>query len=77
MADHKELNEQELELVIGGAFHYNTLPDGSMTCRVDGAGTYHCTDNAKQKMSVYFLQHPDSTLEEAINYALDNHYFWL
>lgn len=76
MADHKELNEQELELVIGGAFHYNTLPDGSMTCRVDGAGTYHCTDNAKQKMSVYFLQNPDCTLEEAINYALENHYFW-
>lgn len=77
MADHKALTEQELEQVIGGAFHYNTRPDGTMYCRVDGDKTYNCTDNAKQKISTYFVQHPDASLEDAINYALQNHYFWL
>lgn len=76
MANRMELNDQELENVVGGAFHYNTQADGSMTCRVDGAGTYHCTDNAKQKLSKYFLQNPDASLQDAINYALQNGYFW-
>lgn len=77
MADHIKLTDQDLEQVIGGAFHYNTRPDGTMYCRVDGAGTYNCTDNAKQKISTFFVQNPEATLEEAIKFALDNHYFWL
>jgi len=76
MANHEELNEQELDLVIGGAFHYNTAPDGTMTCRVDNAGTYHCTENAKNKLSIYVVQHKGCTLQDVIDYALQNGYFW-
>ena len=76
MANRVELNEQELDNVVGGAFHYNTMPDGSMTCRVDGDLTYKCTDNAKQKISKFFLQNPNATLQDAINYAKQNGYFW-
>ena len=76
MANRVELNDLELENVVGGAFHYNTQSDGSMTCRVDGAGTYKCTDNAKQKISKYFVQNPNASLQDAINYALQNGYFW-
>lgn len=76
MANRIELNEQQLDQVVGGAFHYNTQEDGSMTCRIDGAGTYKCTDNAKQKISKYILQHDDATLQDIINYAVSNGYFW-
>jgi len=81
MSGYIKLNDQELENVIGGAFHYNTKPDGTMTCRVDAygtysGGTYNCTENAKQKISLYFMNHENATLEDAINYALTNHFFW-
>lgn len=76
MGNRVELNEASLDQVVGGAFHYNTQSDGSMTCRVDGAGTYNCSENAKRKISLYIMNHEDCTLDEVVNYALDNGYFW-
>lgn len=76
MANHLELNEQDLELVIGGAFTYNTEADGTMTCRVDHVGTFYCTDNAKDKISAYILTHKNATLQDVVDYALENKYFW-
>lgn len=74
-----ELNDMEMENVVGGAFHYNThtSADGDeyMTCRVDGAGTYYCTENAKRKISIYIVSNPNCTLNDVINYALSNGYF--
>ena len=70
-----ELNEQNLENVVGGAFHYNYNSDGTMTCRVDGygsyaGGTYDCTALAKDMISVYILKNRPNSLEEIIDYAL-------
>ncbi len=76
MSDRIELNEQELDQVVGGAFHYNYAEDGSMTCRVDGADTYHCTANAKDQISAYIITHKGCTLNDVINYATQNGYFW-
>lgn len=76
MSDRIELNEQALESVVGGAFRYSTKPDGSMVCKVDGAGTYNCTATAKNKISVYILQHDNCTLDDIINYATSNGLFW-
>lgn len=76
MGNRMELNDQDLDMVVGGAFHYNTMSDGSMTCRVDNDKTYKCTDNAKQKISTFFVKNPNATLQDAINYALQNGYFW-
>ena len=74
-----ELNDEQMENVVGGAFHYNTHKnaDGSeyMTCRVDGAGTYYCTENAKRKISLYIMNNESCTLNDIINYALANGYF--
>ena len=76
MSKRVELKGEALENVVGGAFHYNYESDGSMTCRVDGADTYNCTSNAKDKISVYIVQHKGCTLDDVINYALSNGYFW-
>ena len=76
MENRVELNEQELDLVVGGQFHYNTHSDGSMTCRVDDIDTYHCTENAKRKISLYFMHNPSASAQDAVNYALANGYFW-
>lgn len=76
MANRMELNDLDLDNVVGGAFNYNTAADGSMTCRVDGADTYHCTENAKNKISTYVLTHKGCSLQDVINYALANGYFW-
>jgi len=80
MAERVELNAMELESVVGGAFHYNTHTndDGSeyMTCRVDDVGTYNCSENAKRKISLYFMDNPDASAEDAVNYALSIGVFW-
>ena len=83
MSGRVELKAADLEQVVGGQFHYNTLTNGDgseyMTCRVDGdpgAGTYYCTDNAKNKISLYIMQNETCTLDDVINYALANGYFW-
>lgn len=76
MANRVELKEEFLDDIVGGAFHYNTMSDGSMTCRVDGAGLFHCSENAKRKISLYIMNNEDCTLNDVVNYALSNGYFW-
>ena len=80
MAKRFELNEESLNQVVGGKFWYNTYTndDGSeyMTCRVDGAGTYYCSDNAKKKITAYIMENSGCNLDEVVNWALDNGYFW-
>jgi hypothetical protein len=79
MAERMQLNEQDLESVVGGAFHYNSYenPDGSeyMTCRVDGASTYYCTENAKNKISAYIILQRPTSLQQVIDYAITKGYF--
>lgn len=79
MAERIQLNEEQVESVVGGYFTYNTYTndDGSeyMTCRVDEIGTYKCTDNAKRMISRFFMNNWDATAQDAVNYALANGYF--
>ena len=77
-----ELNEENLDGVVGGAFYYNTYEreDGTeyMTCRVDGKGTFYCTENAKKKLVTYAMKKglATVTVDDLVNYALQNGYFW-
>ena len=76
MANRVELNGADLENIVGGSFNYHYKEDGSMYCQVDGAGTYDCTSDAKDKISVYILTHSGCNLDDVVNYALDNGLFW-
>lgn len=80
MANRVELKETELESVVGGRFIYNTYKnaDGSeyMKCNVTDCGTYFCSDNAKRKISLYFMDHPEASAQDGVDYALDIGVFW-
>ena len=80
MANRVELNAAELESVVGGYFTYNTHTndDGTdyMTCRVDDVGTYYCSENAKRKISLYFMDHPEASAQDGVDYALSIGVFW-
>lgn len=76
MEKRVELNEMDLENVVGGSFNYHYNEDGSMYCQVDGAGTYDCSSDAKDKISVYILTHKGCTLDDVIDYAFSNGLFW-
>ena len=80
MADRVLLSDDELDNVSGGAFNYNTYSnaDGSsyMTCRVDGVGTFNCTESAKRYISLFIMNNDSCTLDEVVNYALANGYFF-
>lgn len=80
MTDRVQLNEQDLDAVVGGAFIYRTHKndDGSeyMTCEVEGDSTYFCSENAKRKISLFIVENNPGTLEEIVNYAKSNGLFW-
>ena len=76
MKERVELKEKDLENIVGGAFNYYYNDDGSMYCHIDNGGTYDCSADAKDKISVYILTHRGCTLDDVIDYALDNGLFW-
>lgn len=80
MANRVELKDAELESVVGGRFIYNTYKnaDGStyMKCKVTDCGTYFCSDNAKRQVSLYFMEHPEASAQDGIDYALEIGVFW-
>ena len=46
MAKRVQLNEEQVEKVVGGAFNFYTNKKGQQRCVVDDVGTYYVTPNA-------------------------------
>lgn len=80
MTDRIEVNEKDLDNVVGGAFVYNTYTnaDGSeyMNCTINGGATYNCSTNAKRQLSLFIMNTPSATADDVVNYALQNGLFW-
>lgn len=57
MANRKELNSQDLEMIVGGAFNWYYDEDGARHCSVDGVGDYKVTSSAKDRYTALKLQH--------------------
>ena len=53
----KELKEQDIEKVVGGAFNWYYDRDGAARCRVDGVGDYNVTHTAKDRYAALKLEH--------------------
>lgn len=69
-----ELNEERLDEVVGGAFHYYTNKAGQQKCVVDGVGSYYVTATAFENVAAHAA---DVTLsaQQVTDWALANGYF--
>ena len=58
MADRTELNEQEVEEVVGGNFNWYSQRGTQLNkCRVTGIGDYFVSPTAKSRYNVLKLEH--------------------
>ena len=77
-----QLTEDNMEEVVGGAYWFrtHTREDGTeyMTCEVDNVGTFFCSDNAKKQLAKYLMKQgvDNVSVNQLVQWALDNHYFW-
>lgn len=57
MADRIQLNEEQVEEVVGGNFNWWKEPDGTRMCWVNGIGTYECSVDAKDTFAWLKAEH--------------------
>ena len=73
MSDNRiELNEQELESVIGGAFHY-FQKNGYNLCYVDGIGTFFASANAFTQIAAH-ASDTSLTSQQIVDWAVEQGY---
>ena len=70
MSDRIELNEMELEEVVGGKFTYYEDADGQYKCHVDDVGTFKATYSAKRTITQLYLKNKDKTPAELVQLAI-------
>lgn len=46
MTKRVQLNEKEMENVVGGAFNFYTNSKGQKRCYIDNIGTFYCSADA-------------------------------
>lgn len=75
MAKRVELNEMEVEKVVGGSFNFFTR-NGNNLCYVDDMNcTYYCTADAFQWVAEQ-TSDPSVSYEEVVELALAEGKFW-
>ena len=70
----REMIEEKLDQVVGGAFHYYTNKAGQKKCVVDGVGTYYVSDDAFGEVAAY-ASDMSLSAAEIVDWALDHGYF--
>lgn len=70
MAERLELNDIELEKVVGGKFTYYEDDDGQYKCNVDNVGVFKATYNAKRTITQLYLNNKDKSPAELVEMAI-------
>ncbi|MBR4235952.1 MAG: hypothetical protein IKR85_07810 [Clostridia bacterium] len=72
-----ELNEQDMEEVVGGAFHWSYDSQGAKKCHVDGVGDFSVTTTAKDRYIALKLEHKLDgwTGADYVNVLVEEGYF--
>ena len=76
MADRIQLNETEMEGIVGGAFHFQYNSKGQYACKVDGIGTFYADENAKRKINKYDVQMGGLSTKELVDWAVSQGLLW-
>lgn len=71
-----EINEQDLENVVGGAFNFRYNSKGKYICVVDDIGVYYAKETAKRQICIYDIQNPGLSEQELVDWAIDQGYLW-
>ena len=74
MANRIPLEEDRLDEVVGGAFHYYTNSKGQKRCYVDDVGTFYCNAEAFGAVAAY-ASDVTKTAQQVADWALANGYF--
>ena len=72
----EELNAQDLDDVVGGAFYYQYNSKGQYVVKVDNVGFFYAKENAKRQINLYNAQHPGTSDAELTAWALSQGLFW-
>lgn len=68
-----ELNEERLDEVVGGAFHYYTNSSGQFRCYVDDVGSFYAKSDAFGATASYAAD-TTKTAQEVVDWAVANGY---
>lgn len=73
-----ELNEKQIEEVVGGAFNFYYDQQGAKGCFVDGVGNFYCNAEARDKLTLLKMQHKKDkwTAAQYVAELLAGGYFW-
>ena len=73
-----ELNEENVENVVGGAFNFYYDAQGVKSCFVDGVGDFSCTVEATDRLSALKLQHKRDrwTAQQYVDVLVDEGLFF-
>ena len=77
MSDRIELDEQALEGIVGGAFHFQYNKKGQYACKVDGIGSFFADEDAMRKIHKYDVANGGLSDQELVDWALSQHILWL
>ncbi len=73
MAARMQLNDDQLDMVTGGAFNFYAGKDGQKQVYVDGVGTFNCNDSASAWIVSQITSgntSPESVVAEAVEKGL-------
>ena len=76
MTNRIELNEEQLDGVVGGAWTFFVDDEGKPAVNIDGYGTYHCGAGANNKYIQLYIKNPKATLDELVQMAKAQGIIW-
>jgi len=71
-----ELNEENLENVVGGAFRFRYDANGNFLCKVDGIGIFNAKESAVFQINKYDIEHPELTPADLVAWAKSQGLLW-
>ena len=75
MAARMQLNDDQLDMVTGGAFNFYAGKDGQKQVYVDGVGTFNCNDSASAWI-ISQITSPNASEEAIVKEALEKGMLW-